>query len=76
MTYGIDAYHEERAERVAERPDSSAEANARAQWFLMEKSRFFLRRAEAARDACEKMDLLFASKAMTDAVRILQGKRK
>lgn len=75
MTYGIDAYYEEQAERIAERPNS-AERNARAQWFLTEKARFFLRRAEAAKDACEKMNLLFASKAMTDAVRILQGKRK
>ena len=75
MTYGIDAYYEEQAERIAERPDS-AEMNARAQWFLMEKARFFLRRAEAAKDASVKLDLLFASKAMTDAVRILQGKRK
>lgn len=75
MTYGIDAYYEEQAERVAERP-GCAERNAMAQKFLIEKASFFLRRAEAAKDACAKLDMLFASKAMTDAVRILQGKRK
>ena len=75
MAYGIDAYYEEQAERIADRPNS-AEKNARAQWFLTEKARFFLRRAEAAKDASVKLDLLFASKAMTDAVRILQDKRK
>ena len=76
MAYGIDAYYAERAEHIAERLDGSTERNARAQWFLTEKARFFLRRAEAAKDASVKLDLLFASKAMTDAVRILQGKRK
>lgn len=75
MTYGIDAYYEEQAERIAERPNS-AERNARAQRFLIEKASFFLRRAEAAKDASVKLDMLFASKAMTDAVRILQDKRQ
>ena len=75
MTYGIDAYYEEQAERIAERPNP-AERNARAQLFLTEKARFFLRRAEAAKDVSVKLDLLFASTAMTDAVRILQDKRK
>lgn len=76
MAYGIDAYYAERAERVAERLDGPAERNARAQKFLIEKAGFFIRQADRAKDACAKLDLLFASKAMTDAVRILQGKRK
>lgn len=75
MAYGIDAYYEEQAERIAERPNS-AERNARAQWFLTEKAGFFIRQADKAKDASAKLDLLFASKAMTDAVRILQGKRE
>ena len=46
-----------------------------AQRFLLDKATFFLKRSANVNDASAKLDLLFASKAMTDAVRILQGKK-
>ena len=51
------------------------ERNATAQQFLLDKAAFFLKRAENAKDASAKLDMFFASKAMTDAVRIMQGKK-
>ena len=54
---------------------TAEERVATAESFLLGKAAFFLKRAENSKDASAKLDLFFASKAMTDAVQILQGKK-
>ena len=49
---------------------------ATAEFYLLGKAEFFSRRAASVKDASAKLDLLFASKAMTDAVQILRGTKR
>ena len=59
---------------IQKRPTAD-ERVATAESFLLGKAAFFLKRAENSKDASAKLELFFASKAMTDAVRILLGKK-